>query len=171
VPEQLLLYSKSQVNKAGRILRHFWLDDDPPDEAELHDAAEVLRNYRAAHQYPLTKAAMGLRSAVATEGCQAEVSQRLKRATTIVDKLVRHPNMGLVTMQDIAGCRAVLENVEELRHVQRRLRWGRRRRVADVYDYISEPAASGYRGVHVIVVYDDRLIECSSERSYSTNGR
>jgi ppGpp synthetase/RelA/SpoT-type nucleotidyltranferase len=85
------------------------------------------------------------------------VSQRLKRLPTILDKLVRQPNMALAVMQDIGGCRAILSNVEEVRRVQRRLVRNRPPRKVD--DYIANPRASGYRGVHVIVVYDDRFIE------------
>jgi len=48
---------------------------------------------------------MGLRSVVGTEGCTVEVTQRLKRVPTIVDKLRREPTMQLASMQDIGGCR------------------------------------------------------------------
>ncbi len=44
---------------------------------------------------------MGLRSMVRTERCQIEVSQRLKRVPTIIDKLLREPTMQLANMQDI----------------------------------------------------------------------
>ena len=42
------------------------------------------------------------------------VAQRLKRMPTIIDKLDRHPNMKLSTMQDIGGVRAVLPNVKDV---------------------------------------------------------
>jgi hypothetical protein len=58
----------SQVNKAGRTLRHAMRGDDVSTE-EFDAARRVLVRYRAAHQYPLTTAGMGLRSAVKTEGC------------------------------------------------------------------------------------------------------
>lgn len=86
-----------------------------------------------------------------------EVSQRLKRMPTILDKLLREPTMQLATMQDIGGCRAVLSSVNEVRRVQKRL--AKNRPPVRTSDYIIDPRASGYRGVHVIVDYDDRLIE------------
>ena len=100
---------------------------------------------------------MGLRSMVDTEGCRVEVTQRLKRIPTIVDKLQREPTIRLSTMQDIGGCRAVLDSIDEIRRVERRL--VRNRPPVRVSDYISSPRDSGYRGVHVIVTYDDRMIE------------
>lgn len=103
---------------------------------------------------PLGKATIGLRSVVRTEHCsRVEVSQRLKRAPTIVDKLDREPTLSLPRMQDIGGCRAVLGSIDELRRVESRLR--KNRPQVGYSDYITHPRASGYRGVHVIVQYDD----------------
>lgn len=92
---------------------------------------------------------------VHVEGCRQEISQRLKRIPTILDKLHRYPNMALGTMQDIGGCRAVLGSVDEIYRVQARLM--RRRPVIRVTDYIVRPRDSGYRGVHVIVTYGDAM--------------
>jgi putative GTP pyrophosphokinase len=117
----------------------------------------VLLDHRAAHRVPLTKATMGLRSVVRTEQCEVEVSQRLKRVPTIIDKLGREPTMQLANMQDIGGCRAVLNSIDEVRRVQRRL--ARNRPPLRVSDYIAEPRSSGYRGVHVMVEYDNRPVE------------
>lgn len=94
--------SISQVNKAGRTLRAYQRGELVTD-ARYRAALSVLRAFRAAHSYPLTKANMGLRSMVLTEGCRVEVSQRLKRVPTILDKLMREPTMQLANMQDIGG--------------------------------------------------------------------
>jgi hypothetical protein len=119
---------------------------------EYQAALGVLLEHRAAHRVPLTTATMGLRSAVRTERCEVEVSQRLKRVPTIVDKLVREPTMQLASMQDIGGCRAVLNSIDEVRRVQARI--SRTRPPLRVSDYITEPRSSGYRGVHVVVEYE-----------------
>jgi putative GTP pyrophosphokinase len=153
---QVAAPSKSQVNKAGRCIRRF-MRGELVSSDDVERSVDVLIGWRAAHQYPLGKATMGLRSMVKTEGCAVEVSQRLKRAPTIVDKLVREPTLPLASMQDIGGCRAVLASIDEVRRVQRRLQ--RNRPPVRVSDYIAEPRASGYRGVHVIVEYDERAIE------------
>lgn len=140
----------SQVNKAGRILRSL-TRGAPPAFEEWSWAITVVVEYRAAHQYPLTKATMGLRSMVNTERCRVEVSQRLKRIPTIIDKLKREPTMKLATMQDIGGCRAVLDSIDEVRRVQHRL--AKRRPPLRVRDYIQVRRDTGYRGVHVVVCY------------------
>ena len=127
------------------------------DMDRLTGALEVIDAFRAAHQVPLTKANNGLRSMINTEGCRLEVSQRLKRFGTIIDKLEREPTLALNKMQDIGGCRAVLGTVDEVRRVESRLK--KRRPPIGYADYIASPRESGYRGVHVIVCYDDRAIE------------
>jgi hypothetical protein len=154
--EAMAELTRSQVNKAGKTLRVWWTDQLMMTP-EVEAAIEVLWQWRASHQYPLIKANNGLRSMVRTEGCQIEVSQRLKRVPTIIDKLSRQPAMQLATMQDLGGCRAVLDSVDEVRRVERRLR--RNRAAVKVNDYIAQPRDSGYRSLHVIVRYDERLIE------------
>ncbi len=145
--------TKSQVNKAGQVVRKALVDEIAWSQ-DVEDALQVVYQHRAAHQYPLTKANMGLRSVVRTERCEVEVSQRLKRLPTMLGKLVREPTMQLSTMQDIGGCRAVLASVDEIRRVERRLK--RNRQPLRYYDYITTPRPSGYRGVHVIVAYPDQ---------------
>ena len=148
--------SKSQVNKAGKVLRR-WSRGELLSEDQHQDALDVLVEHRAAHRAPLTKATMGLRSVVRTEECEVEVSQRMKRVPTILDKLVREPTMQLSSMQDIGGCRAVLNSIGEVRRVQQRL--AKNRPPLRVSDYITEPRPSGYRGVHVVIEYDGRPVE------------
>lgn len=155
VPPKRASLTKTQINKAGKVLRTWWAEDREVD-AQVGRAFDVLLRYRATHQTPLSKATMGLRSRVQTARCsKLEVSQRLKRIPTILDKLQREPTMQLANMQDIGGCRAVLATIDEVRAVQKRLRGTTLR----LYDYIDEPRNSGYRGIHVIVSYDGRLTE------------
>lgn len=148
----------SQVNRAGRKLRARERGESITDD-EANRALGVLIEFRKAHRLPLTKATMGLRSAVTAEGCRVEVTQRLKRGRTMVDKLMREPTMALANMQDIGGCRAILETIDEVRRVQQRLSKRRGRPPERLYDYVLRPRESGYRGVHVIVQYDGRNIE------------
>jgi len=127
------------------------------DLQTISAALDVLVAHRAAHAMPLRKADMGLRSMVRSEGADIEVSQRLKRLPKIVEKLGREPTLSLAKMQDIAGCRAVLNSIDEERRVQARL--VAHRPPISVSDYVATPRSSGYRGVHVIVEYDGRPVE------------
>ncbi|WP_028657260.1 RelA/SpoT domain-containing protein [Nocardioides sp. J54] len=147
----------SKVKKAGRTLRRTIRGEIPITDPRVEEAKDIAQTFRALHQKPLAKANMGLRSMVQTSGCQVEVSQRMKRWATILDKLMREPQLPLHKMQDIGGCRAILNSVDEIRRVESRIK--KNRPVTGYSDYIAEPRASGYRGVHVVVLYDDRQIE------------
>lgn len=151
------LLTSSRINRAGKTIRKY-LRGEIQDRAKFQEALGVLIAFRAQHQRPLTTANMGLRSMVKTAGCaNPEVSQRLKRIPTIVNKLWREPTLALANMQDLGGCRAVLDSVDEMGSVLDRIQG--RRRVESVSDYVTRPRDSGYRGIHVIVRYSDRRIE------------
>lgn len=150
--------SVSQVNRAGKALRSWYAGGGSPLMGPSEQAAlEVLVAFRASHALPLLKANNGLRSMLRTEDCPVEVSQRLKRLSTIIDKLLREPTMALSRMQDIGGCRAIVDTVDQLRRIERRL--VKNRPPDSVDDYVSKPRPSGYRAVHVVVRYDERRVE------------
>ncbi|MDP9340667.1 MAG: RelA/SpoT domain-containing protein [Actinomycetota bacterium] len=147
--------TNNQINKAGKKLRAWWGGLELTRE-DLYPALDVVSAYRASHRKPMTHANMGLRSVVKSQGCQAKISQRLKQMQTIVGKLERYPKMALTTMQDIAGCRAIVEDILQLRRIEAKLVANSIARTGSppkVDDYLKTPKASGYRGVHVIVQY------------------
>lgn len=148
--------SKSQIKKAGSTIRKYYRDEVDIDAAM--DAVSIIEAWRAAHYIPLVSANNGLRSRAKTAHVEAEVTQRLKRRHTILDKVHREPTLDLSRMQDIGGCRAVVDTIDDLRRLESRVRSGRIPVVGDA-DYIAKPRRSGYRGVHVIVEYQDRQIE------------
>ncbi len=86
--------SKSQVKKAGSTLRKY-MREELSDEAVVVQALETMEAWRRAHYVPLVSANNGLRSRARTAGVQAEVTQRLKRRQTILDKLGREPTLDL----------------------------------------------------------------------------
>ena len=70
--------------------------------------------------------------------------------------------MNLATMQDIGGCRAVLNTQEEVQRVVERFCTNslRRNQQADrVRDYVASPQPSGYRAIHIYTRYHGRRIE------------
>jgi len=163
--------SKRQVNRAGDLLRDWWMNPNSRGialgQSTLSDAlALVLFEFRPTFQRPLDKVVMGIRSMVRSSSPalkgkrkQLPVGQRLKRELQIIDKLARHPKMQLARMQDIGGCRAVLPGGQtEVDQVVERMRnasWD----IRGFADYAREPTRHGYRAVHVVVMRDERLIE------------
>lgn len=151
--------SKRSINQAGDLLREWWKDrgDIGPEETE---AIDLVWDYRASFQDPLTKVVMGVRSNLAAEHVPVVVAQRLKRMPTIMDKLHRQPGMELARMHDIGGCRAIVPAGEfrAIEGIRRRIRQSVSTVVRE-YDYGETPKDTGYRAVHVVVSREDHLIE------------
>ena len=135
--------SLGSVKRAGDVLRRAQVaEGQVPSPEEVRKAREVVDAYRSAHALPLHAAYMGLRSCLVTEGLDLDVSRRLKRLPTIEDKLRRLPSMDLSTMQDIGGCRAVLNTQEEVQQVVDRFvanSLKRNKKPDKIRDYVAQP--------------------------------
>ncbi|MCY3850155.1 MAG: RelA/SpoT domain-containing protein [Acidimicrobiaceae bacterium] len=155
--------SNNQANKAAQLIRSSLLGELRlllPNEHE--EALSVVRAYRDDHKLALVTANNGLRSCLRTLGLEGEVTQRLKRVPTIVDKLRRQPTMKLSQMHDIGGCRVVLVSADEVEKVKARFaRNSRSRNGKDdkIIDYVMSPRSSGYRAVHLRTFYRNRKVE------------
>lgn len=145
-------FSKSQVDKAGRLLA----SDSTKTVGEVEDAVDVVDWWRAEHQRPLLAVSADLFRYVGEEG-EPVVGQRLKRAPTIAGKLRRETTMRLSRMEDIGGVRAVLPDQDAAYRVARRLRanWT----ITRFRDYASEPKPDGYRALHLVNRNGGRSIE------------
>jgi putative GTP pyrophosphokinase len=97
--------SKGAVNRAGEALRA------PGHLGPKH--SDTLENWRASHNAVLNTFQAILRGR--TRGKGIVVAQRLKRRNTIIDKLDREPKMQLSRMDDVAGCRLIFADINELR--------------------------------------------------------
>lgn len=151
------------MKRAGEVLRRAQASrGSVPSTEEVRAAREVIEAYRSAHAAPLHAAYMGLRSCLRTEGFDLDASRRLKRLPTIEDKLRRLPEMDLSTMQDIGGCRAVLNTQEQVQRVVERFcanSLRRNQRPDRIRNYVAEPQTSGYRAIHIYTRYHGRRIE------------
>lgn len=148
VPE----YGRARVDRAGRNVRK--------NEATAEDHA-VIENWRASHAHVLNAFQASLRNRA--RFLDITVAQRLKRRTTIYDKLSRRPGFSLSEMQDVAGCRLIFRTVEDLRSFRtnfRKARFAHRLLSADDrYDYIENPKEDGYRGIHDVYEYHSQRPE------------
>lgn len=142
-------YSKKQINRAGEILI-----SDSASVSERNFADEVLTNFRAAHGYPINTFQATLRAKLKGIDEKAIVAQRLKRTPSIVLKLKRFEGMKLARMQDIGGLRAVVSSVSRVRKLEKSYRDSKfLHELVSSKDYLTEPKADGYRGIHLIYKY------------------
>lgn len=138
VPE----YSKRQINKAGKTIANPNASTEERDEA-----LEILNNWRAAHAYPLQVIYNNLRK----KNPDAIVVQRLKRLESITGKIQRFPNMQLYKMQDLGGCRVIVDTIEDVYNSVNIYKKSRIRHILNKEDdYIASPKTSGYRSYHMV---------------------
>jgi hypothetical protein len=150
------LYSRNQVKKAGKL----YIARDS-DLGQRYTSLTIINNWRSAHAYPLQVIYVHLRKTVSDN---AIVAQRLKRLESITGKLKRLPNMSLCTMQDIGGCRVVVESIEDVYQIVQKLKSSKmRHKIKEEYDYIKRPKESGYRSYHIVFSYH-------SDRNTDFNG-
>lgn len=135
-------YSKSEINKAGSMIAN-----SSSDTEEYDNALTILNNWRAAHAYPLRIICNNLRNG----NPNAIVVQRLKRLESITGKIERFPDMNLYRMQDLGGCRVIVNTVDQVYEAINRYKHSRIRHILKrEYDYIQNPKSSGYRSYHMV---------------------
>lgn len=121
--------SKSRVNRAGDSVRK---------ASESVDDLNVIDEWRSAHRPVLNTFQAILRNR--TRGKEITVAQRHKRKRTIFDKLLRLPRMELSRMDDVAGCRLIFKNIEDLHAFRKDFHKARfshiRKNQEDKYNYI-----------------------------------
>ena len=143
-------YSRSFIDRIGNAL----VDDNTGAE-ELESALSSFNDWRALHLYPMNTFQATLRKYVGATDPTGVVAQRLKRAPTIIDKLKnRQKTMRLGTMQDVGGLRAIVRNVQDVRRIEEKYKNSRaKHELKKIYDYVTEPRLSGYRGIHLVYEY------------------
>jgi len=138
--------SRNAVRKAGSRIK--------ADAATASDI-DVLNRWRAAHGYIINTFQATLRTR--TRFTRIPVAQRLKRASTIVDKLKQGRALDLSSMHDIAGIRIVFPKIEEMIAFRGQSHQSRAKHVLvndlNKYDYLEQPKSSGYRGIHDVYRY------------------
>jgi putative GTP pyrophosphokinase len=157
----------SQVNKSARRLADLraallaGAQLDPRQGKQALADIGLVEGWRELHAAPLRATSANLRHYVRPYAVKASgnvsVTQRLKKFSTILDKLNRHPKMQLSRMEDVGGVRAILPSQDAADEVVRRLRknWT----VSRYRDYVRDPKPSGYRALHLIAVKQGVKIE------------
>ncbi len=153
--------SRKAVNRAGKSLVN-----SQAGSKEYEKALEIANQWRLAHLYPINTFQARLRLMIRNMP-GAIVAQRLKRMPTIIDKLDRHSNMQLSTMQDIGGVRAIVPNVKSVRNLVKKYESSPRfaHILKDKDDYISQPKEDGYRGIHLVYRYNNTMARSETAKA------
>ena len=150
-------YSSTEIDNAGKQLA------SDPGDLSSHQF-DILNNFRASHGFPLNTLQMRLRYHAHEIDSEAVVNQRLKRRQSITAKLGKMESLKLSKMQDIGGCRAVVQTVEDVDRLVAEFKIGRaRHKLLKENDYVQKPKSSGYRSRHLVYAYE-------SDRNPTFNG-
>ncbi len=144
-------YGRNQINKAGDILL------TSSNNEEVNRVIEIINDWRTLHLPALDELQNAIVSVLETERIQIHlVSRRLKRLSSIQNKLDRNPTMKLGGLQDIGGLRIVVSTMNVLNRALSILE----NNVPDHFvltkkpmNYVLEPKESGYRSIHFIYKY------------------
>jgi Region found in RelA / SpoT proteins len=152
-------YGKGEIDRAGNLLVPWWKGGQQPDH--LGSLYMIVQNWRTSHGLPLNVFQAGLRQRTTRMGGNVIVAQRLKRFSSLMNKLVRESSMKLSQMQDLGGCRAIVSTVDVVDKLYAMYRDGggllfEPEGPLKCYDYIRHPKPDGYRGVHVVGRYRAR---------------
>jgi ppGpp synthetase/RelA/SpoT-type nucleotidyltranferase len=151
-------WSNKGVNEAGEFLAR---SGRSAEASSATNTVLIVSDWRSAHEYPLKMVMSILRRHIHSLGWPAVVSGRTKRLRSIVAKLVRQPTMALTTMQDIGGCRAVVDSSAQVEVLASNIRSGLAPRLSGggmlrEYDYIAKPKGDGYRSIHFVARYQSK---------------
>jgi ppGpp synthetase/RelA/SpoT-type nucleotidyltranferase len=163
------------VNRAGKAIA---------DAKGTHDDLALVDQWRAAHGYVINTFKIFFRRRIDKVNPHVEFAQRLKRRSTVIDKIKRRHSDGrplmsdVTSMQDFAGCRLIFDTLEELarfrdhvhssksmEHVVHKLKHDPAK-----YDYIHHPKTSGYRGIHDVYAHHPRAHRRGSKESLPWHG-
>lgn len=156
-----LQHSKKEIDKSARDIRHGLKG---PERTE---AIMKIQSFREYHLYPLMLLKNHLVRTASKVSNNVIVARRLKRLSTIIDKLERPTLDGenknaikLTRMQDIAGCRAIVKNIKQLEQLKIKLENSRSvHKITSIKDYLT-PKKSGYGGVHIVYsCYENQTTE------------
>lgn len=140
-------FSRNQINKFGEIL----LSSNSPKDVE--NAENAINEWRCNHTPVLYRLNVCINGFFEEQNVKyAFSSKRIKRMTSIKDKLDENESMRLGGLQDIGGLRYVFENIDDVEVAYRKLKDA----VMPGFvlkksnDYIESPKSSGYRSIHIV---------------------
>jgi hypothetical protein len=120
------------------------------------EARRIIVNWRDSHAYPLQ--VFYKHAKLHAKLCGgAVVAQRLKRIGSVMEELKLDYGAQLARMEDLGGCRIVVETAADLNGVVESYETsGARHKLVKKYDYIETPQKTGYRGVHLVFSFRGR---------------
>jgi ppGpp synthetase/RelA/SpoT-type nucleotidyltranferase len=127
-----------------------------PDEREKILATFAIANsWRDSHVLPMRSVRMSVIQRMRHIGAKGFTAARPKRMSSIRKKL-RRLTVKLDQINDIAGCRAVLKDISDVKALIEECRARLPHELFGEYDYIENPKPDGYRSHHMAFRFQHR---------------
>lgn len=146
-----LAYSMNAVRKAGIVLAGDIVvgAETSPPETEILQTFAIAHSWRNSHVYPMTSVRSSLIHRMRAAGIVGITASRPKRMSSIRKKLRRF-DVKLDQINDLAGCRAILDDSDGVRRLIEACRSNFPHEIRQEYPYIEQPKADGYRSHHMV---------------------
>lgn len=151
--------TKSKIDRAGFALAK----DKFRDAEEMIELEDVFDEYRKSHLEPLSETTLELQKWLNEYGHDYYIAQRLKRKPQIARKLNRL-SVRLTQLQDIGGCRIILEKNELVEQaidfLKKKIDSTTDLSLTRITDYRERGRdITGYRSVHLLLERGGRKLE------------
>lgn len=142
-------YSNKKISKAGSIVL------TSTNKNEVDQAIDIINDWRSLHLPALDELQYSLLKLLKDNKIRIySISRRLKRLSSIINKLDRNPKSGLGTMQDIGGLRIVVTTMDSLEKTYNIIL----NNIPDNFEFTKPPvnyietpkSSSGYRSIHFV---------------------
>jgi len=139
-------HNKAAIRRAGQAMS--------AGTASAQDE-QTVQHWRDCHAYVLNTFQGTLRRWIRNRSYV--LVQRLKRLSTVRDKLATGRALDIASMHDLAGCRIIFPSVQDLHgfrnEFHRKTRSTHAYVSAGKFDYLATPKSTGYRGIHDVFKY------------------
>jgi ppGpp synthetase/RelA/SpoT-type nucleotidyltranferase len=149
-----LQYSIADVRKAGKALAGSIIWDESRRQ-EILDIFAIAHSWRDAHIGPMRSMRQSMVQRVRHSGHVGITAGRAKRMTSIRKKLKRS-TLNLDQIQDLAGCRAIMADMDGVRAMVAELRQKMPHEFVRDYPYIDGMRTSGYRSHHMVYRFNGK---------------
>ena len=138
--------SKNKIRKLGDRIRETFEDGT---RVVSQEDFEMLQEYRLTFRDAIASVFDIVYKECQSINKRSIVTYRIKRIESIIGKLKRMPNTELDRLIDIAGCRCILSNNDQVYRLLNKLRNNPLLYIKKEIDYIKNPQKEGYRSIHL----------------------
>jgi hypothetical protein len=139
-------FSKREVSDAGKLLAGI-IPASSMSDPKVLQAFKVAWNWRNSHILPMRRLRAELSAKARHVNAFAIAAARPKRMKSIRQKL---GGRSLYDIQDIAGCRAILPSMADVRELLAAYEDSAKHVLKKTYDYVHAPRDTGYRCYHLV---------------------